>query len=95
MRKHKMKTLTPEDFEKIVSIAQEEKFPFELIKLDYGLGQTEVIELMKKTLPKDAFETWKKVKTTLAKPKPKATKPIIDDDIDDLGGKYYFKNKFD
>ncbi len=91
MRKHKLKTLTPEDLEKVVSIAQEEKFPFELLKLDYGLGQTEVVDLMKKTLSKDVFEVWKKAKTL----KPKTTKPKIDDDYDDLEGKYYFKNKID
>ena len=42
-------------------------------------------------LSKDNFELWKK-KVTASKPKPK---PMVDDDFDDLDGKYYMKNKFD
>lgn len=94
MRKHKVNQLTPEDLEKIVSIAQEEKFPFELIKLDYGLGQVEVETLMKKTLKKEDFEIWKKAKSS-TKPKAKTPKKAVEDDFDDLEDKYYFKNKFD
>ena len=52
-------------------------------------------QLMRKRLSKDNFELWKK-KVTAGKPKPKAFKTnVLDDDIDDLDSKYYFKNKFD
>jgi hypothetical protein len=46
---------------------------------------------MRKRLSKDNFELWKK-KVAASKPKPK---PMVDDDFDDLDGKYYMKNKFD
>ena len=40
---------------------------------------------------KDKFELWKK-KVAASKPKPK---PMVDDDFDELDGKYYMKNKLD
>ena len=50
---------------------------------------------MRKKLSKDNFELWKK-KAAAGKPKPKTFKPNgLEDDIDDLDSKYYFKNKFD
>jgi uncharacterized protein (TIGR03643 family) len=71
-------------------MAQEEKKPFEVIKVEFGISENEVTEIMRKRLSKDDFELWKK-KVTASKPKPK---PIIDD-FDDLDSKYYIKNKFD
>ena len=47
---------------------------------------------MKKKLPAEKFEMWKK-KASSNKPKPKPIK--IDDFDEDLDGKYYIKNKFD
>ncbi|MFN3909236.1 MAG: DUF2805 domain-containing protein [Flavobacterium sp.] len=93
MRKHRPKELTPEEIFKVVSIAQEERKPFEVLKLDFGLSENEVTELMRKRLSKDQFELWKK-KVAAAKPKPKMNHRMFDDD-DELDAKYYFKNKFD
>lgn len=93
MRKHRSKELTPEEIFKVVSIAQEERKPFEVLKLDFGLTENEVTELMRKRLSKDQFELWKK-KVAASKPKPKMNQRMFDDD-DELDAKYYFKNKFD
>jgi len=90
MKKSKKIELNYEDTERVISMAQEEKKPFEVIKEEFGLTENEVTELMRKRLSKDKFELWKK-KATGSKPKPK---PIIDD-FDDLDSKYYIKNKFD
>ncbi|MFA7446688.1 MAG: DUF2805 domain-containing protein [Flavobacteriaceae bacterium] len=91
MKKYKLSELDKETLERIITIAQEEKKPFEAIRNEFGLGEKELTELMKKTLSPDNFEIWKK-KAQAKKPKPK---PMVDDFDDDLGSKYYFKNKFD
>jgi uncharacterized protein (TIGR03643 family) len=91
MKKSLKVALTYEQTERVVSMAQEEKKPFEVIKEEIGISENEVTEIMRKRLPKDKFELWKK-KATASKPKPK---PVIDDFDEDLEGKYYIKNKFD
>lgn len=92
MRKSKIADLDKETLERLISMAQEERKPFEAIKQEFGISENEVTELMRKRLSKDQFELWKK-KVTASKPKPK---PINIDDFDeDLDGKYYLKNKFD
>ncbi|MBA9074528.1 uncharacterized protein (TIGR03643 family) [Flavobacterium gossypii] len=92
MKKGKNIELTWEENEKLVTLALEERNPFEIIKKELGLAEKEVIEIMKKKLTADKFELWKK-KAMASKPKPKP--PKIDDFDDDLDGKYYIKNKFD
>ena len=92
MKKSKKIELTGEQNEKLITLALEERNPFEIIKKEFGLSETQVLEIMKKKLPTDKFDIWKK-KANAAKPKPKPMK--IDDFDDDLDGKYYIKNKFD
>ncbi|MEZ0007659.1 MULTISPECIES: DUF2805 domain-containing protein [Flavobacterium] len=92
MKKGKNIELTREENEKLVTLALEEKNPFEIIKKELGLTEKDVIEIMKKRLTADKFELWKK-KAMASKPKPKP--PKIDDFDEDLDGKYYIKNKFD
>ncbi|CAM4412836.1 TIGR03643 family protein [Flavobacterium terrigena] len=95
MRKSKKIELSYEETERVISMAQEEKKPFEVIKEEFGITESEVTEIMRKKLSKDNFELWKK-KVAAGKPKPKTFKPnALEDDIDDLDSKYYFKNKFD
>lgn len=90
MKKSRLVELGTEELERVVSMAQEERKPFEVIKEEFGLTENEVTELMRKKLSKDKFELWKK-KAVGSKPKPK----LILDDFDDLDSKYYIKNKFD
>jgi uncharacterized protein (TIGR03643 family) len=92
MKKNKNIELDRYQTEKLISLALEERNPFEIIKKEFGLAEKEVLEIMKKKLPADKFEIWKK-KANATKPKPKPIK--IDDFDDDLDGKYYIKNKFD
>ncbi len=91
MKKSKRVELDNEQIERVISMAQEERKPFEVLKAEFGITENEVTELMRKRLSKDNFELWKK-KVTASKPKPK---PLSEDDFDDLEGKYYIKNKFD
>ncbi|MDP5200022.1 DUF2805 domain-containing protein [Flavobacterium sp. DG2-3] len=92
MKKSSRKELTWEETEKLVSLALEERNPFEIIKKEFGLAEKEVLEIMKKKMPAEKFEMWKK-KAVANKPKPKPVK--IDDFDEDLDGKYYIKNKLD
>lgn len=92
MKKSKHIELTREQNERLITLALEERNPFEIIKKELGLAEKEVLEIMKKKLTADKFELWKK-KAMAAKPKPKP--PKIDDFDEDLDGKYYIKNKFD
>lgn len=92
MKKSNRTELNWEQTEKVVSLALEERNPFEILKKDFSLSEKEVLEIMKKKLPNDKFEVWKK-KANAAKPKPKQIK--IDEFDEDLDGKYYIKNKFD
>ncbi|WP_281234576.1 DUF2805 domain-containing protein [Flavobacterium gelatinilyticum] len=92
MKKSNRKELNWEQTERLVSLALEERNPFEIIKKEFGLAEKEVLEIMKKKMPLEKFEMWKK-KAIANKPKPKPVK--IDDFDEDLDGKYYIKNKFD
>ncbi len=92
MKKNKKTELTWEQTERLVTLALEERNPFEIIKKEIGLAEKEVLEIMKRKLTNDKFELWKK-KAMASKPKPKP--PKIDDFDEDLDGKYYIKNKMD
>ena len=91
MKKSKRVTLDAEQLERLISMAQEEKKPFEVIKEEFGVVENDVTEIMRKRLSKENFELWRK-KAVASKPKPK---PVIDDFDEDLEGKYYIKNKLD
>lgn len=90
MKKSSHLDLGREAIERIVTLAQEERKPFEEIKKIFGLAEKEVTEIMKKQLSTDNFELWKK-KVAARKPKPK---PVYDEFDDELDAKYYIRNKF-
>lgn len=93
MKKRKISELNNETLERIVSMAQDEKKPYEVIKEEFGIVENDVNEIMRKKLNKEKFELWKK-KAVASKPKPKPIKfNVIEDD--DLDAKYYIKNKLD
>ena len=81
MKRGKNIELDREQNEKLITLALEERNPFEIIKKELGLSEKEVIEIMKKRLTADKFELWKK-KAMASKPKPKP--PRIDDFDEDL-----------
>lgn len=91
MKKGKKIELDYHTLERIVSMAKEEKKPFEAIKNEFGLAESEVTKILKEKFSTEQFETWKK-RIASKKLKPQKFK---DDDLDDLDDKYYFKNKFD
>jgi uncharacterized protein (TIGR03643 family) len=91
MKKSSRPDLDREAIERIVTLAQEEKKPFEEIKKIFGLPEKDVTEIMRKQLSAENFELWKK-KVAAKKPKPVPQINIIEDD--ELDSKYYIRNKF-
>ncbi|WP_177732751.1 TIGR03643 family protein [Flavobacterium inviolabile] len=93
MKKSKVLEFDKETIDRIVAMAQEERKPFEVLKEEFGISESEVTEMVRKKLSKDNFELWKKkVAANKPKPKPQKYNELEDDDLD---SKYYFKNKFD
>ena len=76
MKKNKNIELSREQNEKLITLALEERNPFEIIKKEFGFAEKEVLEFMKTRLKADKFELWKK-KAISEKPKPKP--PNFDD----------------
>ena len=91
MKKSRQVALDYKQTELVITMANEERKPYEAIKAEFGLSENDVNEIMKKRLPKEKDEVWKK-KAQATKPKPK---PLSNDLDDDLDSKYYIKNKFD
>lgn len=94
MRKGKKVELDKEQIERVVTMAQEERNPFDVIKKEFGISENEVTEIMRKYFSKENFDLWIK-KISSSKPKPKPQKSVDFDDDDELDSKYYLKNKFD
>jgi uncharacterized protein (TIGR03643 family) len=93
MKRKKISDYDEATIKVIITVAQEEKKAFEVLREKYKLSETDIVDLMRTKLSKDTFEIWKKkVDVNRPKPKPLKTNPIEDDDLD---SKYYFKNKFD
>ena len=92
MKKSSRPELNHEQLERLVSMALEERKPFEVIRAEFGVPEKDVIEIMRRRLTKDRFELWRQ-KASASKPKP--TPMAIDDFDEELDGKYYLRNKFD
>ena len=54
------KILTPEDTDRIVQMAWEDRTPFEAIEAQFGLKEKEVIEVMRTEMRRSSFEMWRK-----------------------------------
>ncbi|MGV9003465.1 DUF2805 domain-containing protein [Flavobacterium sp.] len=91
MKKSRQVALDYNQLQRAFSMANEERKPYEALKAEFSLSENDVNEMMKKRLPKEKYDIWKK-KAQATKPKPK---PLSNDLDDDLDSKYYIKNKFD
>jgi uncharacterized protein (TIGR03643 family) len=89
MKKSSRSELDREAVSKIVTLALEDRKPFEEIKTRYGLSEKEVTDIMKQQLSSDNFEAWKK--KMAKKPKPKPLNTLHDDELD---ARYYFNKRF-
>ena len=54
------KELSPEDIDRIIEMAWEDRTPFEAIEAQFGLPEKEVIRLMRRSLKASSFRLWRK-----------------------------------
>lgn len=52
--------LTDEAVDRIVEMAWEDRTPFEAIRAQFGLGEQEVIALMRREMKPSSFRMWRK-----------------------------------
>jgi uncharacterized protein (TIGR03643 family) len=56
----KMRQLTMCDIDRIIEMAWEDRTPFEAIHFQFGLGESDVIALMRRELKRSSFDLWRK-----------------------------------
>jgi uncharacterized protein (TIGR03643 family) len=52
--------LTIIDIDRIIEMAWEDRTPFEAIKFQFGISESEVITLMRSNLKRSSFNLWRK-----------------------------------
>ncbi|RVU83991.1 TIGR03643 family protein [Leucothrix sargassi] len=53
-------TLSEPDIGRIIEMAWEDRTPFEVIEVQYGLSESQVIRLMRKHMKASSFRMWRK-----------------------------------
>ena len=56
----KISKLEPETIGRIIEMAWEDRTPFAVIKLQFGLSEKEVISLMRREMKPSSFKMWRK-----------------------------------
>jgi uncharacterized protein (TIGR03643 family) len=51
--------LTPEDVDRIIGMAWEDRTPFEAIEVQFGLKENDVRQIMRRELKRGSFERWR------------------------------------
>ncbi|MGB0776928.1 MAG: TIGR03643 family protein [Flavobacteriaceae bacterium] len=52
--------MTDRELDRIIEMAWEDRTPFEAIKLQFGLAESDVIVLMRRELKEKSFKLWRK-----------------------------------
>ncbi|NVK48785.1 MAG: TIGR03643 family protein [Cyclobacteriaceae bacterium] len=55
----KMAVIPEEDIDRIIEMAWEDRTPFEAIENQFGLNESEVISLMRKSMKASSFRMWR------------------------------------
>jgi uncharacterized protein (TIGR03643 family) len=55
----KKEVLTAEDIDRIIQMAWEDRTPFEVIEIQFGLKEKEVIALMREQMKASSFKMWR------------------------------------
>lgn len=53
-------TLSVSETDRIIEMAWEDRTPFEAIQFQFGLSESQVIELMRRSLKRTSFNLWRK-----------------------------------
>lgn len=53
-------SLSEEDASRVIEMAWEDRTPFEAIEVQFGLSESDVIELMRRSLKPSSFRSWRK-----------------------------------
>lgn len=59
-KKQALSNLTPENTDRVIEMAWEDRTPFEAILMQFGLAESDVIQLMRKELKRSSFNLWRK-----------------------------------
>jgi uncharacterized protein (TIGR03643 family) len=51
--------LTDQDLDRVIEMAWEDRTPFEAIKMQFGLTEDEVVEVMRKNLNLSSWKNWR------------------------------------
>ena len=54
------RTLSPEEIDRVIQMAWEDRTPFEAIALQFGLNESDVVALMRKHMKRSSFQMWRK-----------------------------------
>ncbi|TXI67820.1 MAG: TIGR03643 family protein [Cyclobacteriaceae bacterium] len=60
MKQSKSAGLSPQEIDRIIEMAWEDRTPFEAIELQFGLAEKDVIALMRNQMKASSFEMWRK-----------------------------------
>ena len=52
--------MTPEEIDRIIEMAWEDRTPFEAIHMQFGVSESEVIKIMRRELKEKSFKLWRK-----------------------------------
>lgn len=55
-----MQALDTKDIDRIIEMAWEDRTPFDAILAQFGLTETQVIQLMRKEMKQSSFKMWRK-----------------------------------
>jgi uncharacterized protein (TIGR03643 family) len=55
-----IKLLSPQEIDRIIEMAWEDRTPFEAIELQFGLSEKEVVDLMRRGSKASSFRMWRK-----------------------------------
>lgn len=55
-----MNSLEPQDVDRVIEMAWEDRTPFEAIKFQFGYSESNVIQLMRSELKMSSFKRWRK-----------------------------------
>ena len=55
----KSKELTEQEIDRIIEMAWEDRTPFDAIKAQFGISESETIEIMRRNMKRSSFKMWR------------------------------------